>query len=241
MSIDHVSPHAAPHLALLADRDRDSLDMYAEYLRNADCDVEEAEDGREALAKARSRHPQIIITETHLLAIDGFELCELLRSDDSTRAIPIIVVTADVHPADIARAERAGADVVLAKPCLPDCLLAEVRHCLETSAQLRDRATAARARAHEQLLRSTHQIERSIAIRRRASLSRAFRRLTTMAPRAAPPALRCPICDARLVYESSHIGGISQRQQEQWDYYECPGKCGTFQYREGTRKLSRIL
>jgi len=52
--------------------------------------------------------------------------------------------------------------------------------------------------------------------------------------------LRCPLCDAPLVYENSQIGGVNVRQQEQWDYYECPGKCGTFQYRERVRKLRRI-
>ena len=154
MSTARASPHTAPHLALLADRGRDSRDMYAEFLRHAAYDVEEAEDGRVAL-EALSRRPQIIITDTQLPGIDGFELCELLRIDDATRAIPIIVVTADVYPADVARAERAGADVVLRKPCLPDRLLAEIRRCLERSAQLRQRATAVRARLHEQLRRST--------------------------------------------------------------------------------------
>jgi hypothetical protein len=43
-----------------------------------------------------------------------------------------------------------------------------------------------------------------------------------------------------LTYERSHIGGVSERNSEQWDYYECPSGCGTFQYRQRTRKLRRV-
>src|SRR5437867_6852163 len=129
-------------LTLLVDRDRDSLQMYAEYLRHASYEVEEAEDGREALAKAISRRPQVIVTETQLPGIDGFRLCELLRADVSTQATPIIVVTGDAYPDDLVRATRSGADVVLTKPCLPERLIAEIQACLATSGALRKRAAA---------------------------------------------------------------------------------------------------
>ena len=73
----------------LVDRDPDTRKMYAEYLRlSAACETDEAEDGREALAKAMSRHPDVIVTETRLPGINGFDLCTLLRRDTSTSAIP---------------------------------------------------------------------------------------------------------------------------------------------------------
>jgi len=43
-----------------------------------------------------------------------------------------------------------------------------------------------------------------------------------------------------LKYLHSHIGGVSARHSEQWDYFECPGACGTFQYRERTRRLRKV-
>ena len=226
--------------ALLADRDRDSRQMYSEYLRAACFEVFEAEDGREALAKAISRRPQVIVTETQLPGIDGFHLCELLRADLFTRATPIIVVTADAVPADLVRAERAGADVVLTKPCLPEQLLAEVRRCLEKSNALRARAEAAHSDADQQITRATVQIERSRRIRSLRPLSRAFNRHSTVTPDLPPPALLCPSCDRPLVYQNSHIGGVSAQHQEQWDYYDCKGTCGRFQYRQRTRKLRRL-
>jgi two-component system, cell cycle response regulator DivK len=228
-------------LALLVDRDRASLQMYAEYLRNASYDVEEAEDGREALAKAISRRPQIIVTETQLPGINGLRLCELLRVDKATQSTPIIVVTADALPADILRAECAGADAVLTKPCRPERLAAEMQRCLTTSAAVNTRAAAARLHATDVLARSAEQLEKARRIRRRVPLSRMFRRHTTTTPPQEPPQLVCPTCDAQLVYQDSHIGGVSDKQQEQWDYYECPGKCGRFQYRQRTRKIRRLI
>ena len=69
--------------------------MYAEFLTLSDCLIEQADDGRDALAKVFSRQPDIVITETHLPGINGFELCALLRQDTATRSIPIVMVTGD--------------------------------------------------------------------------------------------------------------------------------------------------
>ena len=87
MNTAHASPSNREHcLALLVDRDPDSRQMYAEFLRHAAYEVEQAEDGREALAKAISQRPHVIITETQLPGIDGYRLCELLRTDAATQS-----------------------------------------------------------------------------------------------------------------------------------------------------------
>ena len=224
-------------LALLVDRDADTRSMYAEYLRHAQCEIEEAADGREALAKAIARRPNVIITETLLPGISGLELCALLRGDSVTQSIPIIVVTGAAYPADLARARQAGADSVLVKPCLPETLMLEINRVLETSALLRARANGARLRAHEQLARSAELRERSA--RHHITLAKAHSRGQTTTPPLPPPQLICPHCDAPLVYQSSQIGGVSVRHSEQWDYYTCQAGCGTFQYRHRTRKLRR--
>ena len=62
--------------------------------------------------------------------MDGVELVSRLRHDDWTRSTPIIVLTACAWPKDRARAEGAGCDVFLLKPCLPNDLLGEVRQLL---------------------------------------------------------------------------------------------------------------
>src|SRR5207247_9390968 len=110
-------------LALLVDRDEDTRSLYAEYLRDAHCDIEEAADGREALAKAIARRPSVIITETLLPGISGLELCSLLRGDSLTQSIPIIVVTGAAYPSVLAPARQAGPGAGHGKACQPGAVL----------------------------------------------------------------------------------------------------------------------
>ena len=65
--------------------------------------------------------------------MNGIELVSRLRQDDCTRFTPIIVLTAWVGPKERARAADAGCDVFLAKPCLPNDLLGEVRQLVARS------------------------------------------------------------------------------------------------------------
>jgi CheY-like chemotaxis protein len=235
-----ASRQTDPLLALLADRDADTRKLYAEYLRLGTWNVDEASDGPEALAKAIGSRPSIIITETRLPGISGYDLCGILKRDPITQTIPIVVVTADAHPSDLHRAKAAGADAVLVKPCLPEVLVAEVRRVIEESHRLRKRSAETRGRVAVLSARSEALLEKSEA-QRRQMLSHAHHRHDTTTPPVTPPELICPDCDAALVYQRSHIGGVSEHHTEQWDYYECSAGCGTFQYRERTRKLRRVL
>jgi CheY-like chemotaxis protein len=227
-------------LALLADRDADTRMMYGEYLRQLTYEIDEAEDGREALAKATSLHPSVIVTETRLPGISGFELCRLLRDDPVTLSIPIIVVTGDASAKGVGLAEAAGADVVLVKPCLPERLAAEMRRVLSQSYELRARGRAVQANLAAQVTKSNELIARSHANARRVMLSHTHQRRDTTGPMMPPPALICPACLQPLGYVKSHIGGVSERYREQWDYFECARGCGTFQYRPRTRKVRRL-
>ena len=216
---------------LLVDRDHDTRRLYSDYLKEAACEIEEAQDGREALARALSRHYDVVVTETRLPGINGYQLCDLLRRDATTHALPIIVVTGETFPNDLERARRAGADVILLKPCLPETLLLVLRrllHALRNPESAGSSGAAARGRHVDHPDRD-----------RRSTLSRAHQRGDTTHPPATPPALVCPVCDHPLVYQRSHVGGVSARNPEQWDYYECPTGCGKFQFRQRTRKLRR--
>ncbi len=228
----------APLVALIADRDAETRRMYAEFLALSDCRIEQAEDGRDALAKVFSRQPDVVVTETQLPGINGFELCALLRQDTATRSIPIVLVTGEAVNIDVERAENAGADAVLTKPCPPATLLAEIQRLVHLSADLRERSRAARERMHGQIARSETLLDRSRT--RRRMLNSAHTRHDTTTPPIAPPLLKCPQCDLPLRYVRSHIGGVTAQNSEQWDYFECVGACGSFQYRERTRKLRRV-
>jgi CheY-like chemotaxis protein len=227
-------------LVLLVDRDADTRRMYAECFRSSQLQVDEAEDGREALAKAITLHPDVVITETRLTGMDGFTLCTLLRKDSATADIPVVFVTGDAFEHDLNRARAAGAETVLIKPCLPADLLAEVQRLFAMSKELRARSRAATTAMAGQIARSDALMSRTRASAKRITMSHALHRHDTTTPPVAPPALVCPNCDMPLQYARSHIGGVSARHLEQWDYYECAAGCGTFQYRERTRRLRKI-
>ena len=232
---------AHPPIALLVDRDVDTRTIYAEFLRQAAWHIEEAAGGPEALAKAISRRPDVIVTETHLPGINGYDLCGLLRRDPATEQIPLVLVAADAHKNDVRRAEKVGANAILVKPLLPEKLLATVHDLLQHSLELRSRSAAVRSKMANELARSTELLERSRRTTRKLMLSHAQFRRDTTTPPIAPPVLICPQCDHQLIYQRSHIGGVSERHPEQWDYFECEAGCGTFQYRERTRKLRKAL
>jgi two-component system, cell cycle response regulator DivK len=115
-------------LLVQASRD-DGLEMYTEFLRYHGLTVISVSDPRDALMLA----PQtdIVVTGMNLDdPMDGIELVSRLRHNNCTRSTPIIVLTACAWPKDRARAEGAGCDLFLPKPCLPNDLLGEVRQLL---------------------------------------------------------------------------------------------------------------
>src|SRR4051794_17225162 len=94
---------------LVVDPAAQTRTIFAEYLRRRAYRVEECEDGRDALVKAISLLPDIVVTDTHVPLIDGFQLCQLLRQDPATQAIPIVIMTASAVSPDVERGEAAGA------------------------------------------------------------------------------------------------------------------------------------
>jgi CheY-like chemotaxis protein len=219
-------------VVLIADPDTDARALYRASLGLRGWVVEEADDGTEALVKVFSRHPKLIVTETRLPTFDGYTLCELLRKDATTHRVPVLFLTA-TQSTQVDRARLAGADAVLAKPCHPERLLQEmdwlIDHIEELHAERTARADSA-SRSAEVLDRLTG---------RRATQVRARQRFVTTSPPLVPPDLFCPSCVRRLAYDRSHLGGVSDRLPEQWDYYVCVN-CGTFQYRHRTRKLRHV-
>jgi CheY-like chemotaxis protein len=213
------SGSTTPRLVLFVDPDGDTHDLYRTFLVPRRYIVEHAEDGRFALARALADPPDIVVTEARLPGIDGLSLCELLRTDPATQSVPVIVLTADGRPRLHEAAYRAGASRVLMKPCLPHQLWSELEQVGEPSP-----AAGAPAAMEPRVGRNS---------------ARSYQRGITTAPRLSPPMLRCPQCDAVLVYHRSQVGGVTAKFAEQWDYYRCPTGCGDYQYRHRTRKVKR--
>lgn len=226
-----------PVVTLLVNRDSDTRAKYAEFLRLCGQEVDEARDGREALAKALSLHPDVIVTGTRLPGISGVDLCKLLRRDVMTAMIPIIFTTCDPSEAgDADRAVRAGATSVLTTPCLPDRLASEIQQILIRLHTFDEESTVGAAAPPA----GPEPVHDAQSTNRRVMLNHVHGRGMTTEPPIRPRALVCPSCCQPLQYARSYIGGVSARHAEQWDYFECNTGCGTFQYRQRTRNLRQI-
>jgi two-component system cell cycle response regulator DivK len=127
-----TSSSPEPALILLVDDYQDGREMYADALTFSGFRALEASSGLEALQLAIDRLPDLILMDLSLPGMDGWEVTSRLKKDARTKHIPIIALTAHALTEERERAEQAGCDGFLAKPCLPDELLEEVRRVLST-------------------------------------------------------------------------------------------------------------
>lgn len=126
LSVDGV-PSSIPPLVLLVEDDRDTREMYSEYLTYCGLRVTEASSGRRALERASEQTPDIVVTDIAMPEMDGLELSRRLRSSPPTRDVPIIAVSGNAT----SHARDAGCDVVVEKPCTPDRLLHIIEDVLD--------------------------------------------------------------------------------------------------------------
>lgn len=126
----HQDREALAPRVLVVDDYRDAREMYAEYLRFAGFLVAEAATGLEAVEKAFEAQPDIILMDLSLPIMDGCEATRHLKADPRTAAIPIVALTGHALAGYPERAREAGCDAFLAKPCLPEDLIVEIRRLL---------------------------------------------------------------------------------------------------------------
>ena len=103
-------------VVLVADDDPDILSLVALRLQRSGYDVLTAGDGEQALATALERRPDLALLDVMMPKLDGYEVTQRLRASTSTRHMPVILLTARVQEADIARGVEAGADDYVKKP-----------------------------------------------------------------------------------------------------------------------------
>jgi DNA-binding response OmpR family regulator len=118
-------------LVLVADDEEDIRALVAFRLQRAGYDVITAADGAEALTLATTRLPDLIVLDMMMPKATGLEVTRSLRDQDSTRDIPVILLTARAQEADVASGFEAGADDYVKKPFSPMDLQLRVQALLE--------------------------------------------------------------------------------------------------------------
>ncbi len=115
---------------LVVDDEEDLLELVKYNLSKEGYRVTGISTGEAALTEARRNPPDLIVLDLLLPTVDGLEVCRLLKSDASTRAIPIIMLTAKTEEADVVTGLELGADDYVCKPFSPRVLLARVKAIL---------------------------------------------------------------------------------------------------------------
>jgi two-component system, cell cycle response regulator DivK len=113
-------------LVLLVEDHDDTRDAAAMYLKVQKLKVEVAVTGLQAIALTRKLKPDVVVMDLGLPGMDGWEAARQLKEDSKTRNIPIIALSAHASSADEERAQSAGCDLYLRKPCPPSDLVAAI-------------------------------------------------------------------------------------------------------------------
>src|SRR5205814_10549731 len=115
---------------LVVEDDPDISELVARYLEKAGYTATRVSSGRDALDAVRAKAPELIVLDVMLPHVDGLEVCRLLRANDHTASIPIIMLTARAEESERIVGLEMGADDYLAKPFSPNELVARVRALL---------------------------------------------------------------------------------------------------------------
>jgi DNA-binding response OmpR family regulator len=119
-----------PKRILIVEDDTDMVELLRFNLKTVGYALGTAADGIEALKKAWSIRPDLILLDLMLPELDGFAVCDILRRDPKTASIPIIILTAVSSQLSRLAGLDAGANAYLTKPVSPKYLLQCIQELL---------------------------------------------------------------------------------------------------------------
>ncbi len=110
---------AQQHRILLIDDDAETRGMYADFLRQADFEVDEASNGLEGLAKINESRPDLVMTGIIMPQMDGFALVEALKKNVTTATLPIVFLSHLGRQEDEARSKELGVNDFIVRDVTP--------------------------------------------------------------------------------------------------------------------------
>lgn len=120
---------------LAVDDEKHILRLVQINLEKAGYEVTTASNGREAIDAVRNERPDLIVMDVMMPEMDGLEALQILKNDDSTAAIPVVMLTAKAQDADVFQGWQSGADLYLTKPFNPMELLTFVKRILDAQSE----------------------------------------------------------------------------------------------------------
>ncbi len=124
-----------PKKILIVDDEADIVELVSYNLKKEGFSVDSAYDGEIALAAIKKNKYDLIVLDLMLPGLQGMELCRILRNDQKTKNLPIIMLTAKGEEVDRIVGLEMGADDYIAKPFSPRELVARVKAILRRTAE----------------------------------------------------------------------------------------------------------
>ena len=118
---------------LVVDDEPDVASLLTLMLKSQGYEVITAGDGQDALEKARSEKPDLIVLDIMLPKLDGYRVARMLKFDENFSHIPIIMVTAKIQEKDKKIGIETGADAYVTKPFDTTALLEKIKESLSKS------------------------------------------------------------------------------------------------------------
>ncbi|MBE9036844.1 response regulator [aff. Roholtiella sp. LEGE 12411] len=101
---------------LIVEDSPSELELMSHYLKESGYNVIKAGGAKEALEKAASQKPDVIVTDVVMPEMSGFELCRSLRKNPITEKVPIVICSSKNQEIDRFWARKQGADAYITKP-----------------------------------------------------------------------------------------------------------------------------
>lgn len=116
---------------LLVDDNQQNLELMQAYLEELPCKLRSARDGVEAVEAIQAECPDLVLLDVMMPRMSGFEVCQKIKSSDTTRDVVVIMVTALHEVGDFERAVDCGTNDFITKPVNKIELLTRVKSLLE--------------------------------------------------------------------------------------------------------------
>ncbi|MBI5407532.1 MAG: response regulator [Nitrospirae bacterium] len=126
---------------LVVDDEKDILTLLEYNLKKAGFKVISAQDGPDALALSRKEEPDLIVLDIMLPGMEGTEVCKILKGEEATRHIPIIMLTAKGEEIDRIVGFELGVDDYIIKPFSPRELVLRVKSVLKRGHERHEKGT----------------------------------------------------------------------------------------------------
>ena len=110
-----------------------NIDLIRYQLKVEDFEVFIEKTGKTGMTMIKNQEPDLVLLDVGLPDIDGFELCQKLRSDQTTKDYPIIMLTARAEDSDRIEGLKLGADDYITKPYNAEELILRIRNLLKRS------------------------------------------------------------------------------------------------------------